>query len=29
VLLVVAIIVNACAQIMLKSMSGGGPIKVN
>jgi phosphate transport system permease protein len=29
VLLVVAIIVNGCAQIMLKSMSGGGPIKVN
>jgi phosphate transport system permease protein len=29
VLLVVAIIVNACAQIMLKSMSGSGPIKAN
>jgi phosphate transport system permease protein len=29
VLLVVAIIVNACAQVMLKSMSGSGPIKVN
>jgi phosphate transport system permease protein len=29
VLLVVAILVNACAQLMLKSMSGGGPIKVN
>jgi phosphate transport system permease protein len=29
VLLVVAIIVNGCAQIMLKSMSGSGPIKVN
>jgi phosphate transport system permease protein len=29
VLLVVAILVNAAAQIMLKSMSGSGPIKVN
>jgi phosphate transport system permease protein len=29
VLLVVAILVNAVAQIMLKSMSGTGPIKVN
>jgi phosphate transport system permease protein len=29
VLLGVAILVNACAQIMMKSMTGGGPIKVN
>jgi phosphate transport system permease protein len=29
VLLIVAILVNAAAQIMLKSMSGSGPIKVN
>ena len=27
--LVVAILVNAAAQIMLKSMTGSGPIKVN
>jgi phosphate transport system permease protein len=29
VLLVVAILVNAAAQLMLKSMAGAGPIKVN
>ena len=29
VLLAVAILVNAAAQIMLKSMSGSGPIKVH
>src|SRR5580698_1934233 len=29
VLLVVAVLVNATAQIMLKSMTGGGPVKVN
>jgi phosphate transport system permease protein len=29
VLLVVAILVNVAAQIMLKSMTGGGPIKTN
>jgi phosphate transport system permease protein len=29
VLLVVAILVNVAAQVMLKSMTGGGPIKTN
>ncbi|HEY4988963.1 MAG TPA: hypothetical protein VII09_04105, partial [Opitutaceae bacterium] len=29
VLLAVAILVNIAAQIMLKSMTGAGPIKVN